>query len=264
MVVRSVCAVMVTQIVADRVAAALDVTIAKMRIVKPSDHEYENILAMKRRLLLPLHIDQPIMILQFVAGSDLSGAWSEPSQELFHGLGRLCALDMLLNNMDRVPLPLWDNLGNLTNVMRDHDGCPVGIDQQVNPISEHTGMEAYVSRLCRLVQVVAAAHSAGDTCNTQRDVVQDITAPLRRRLACAMCGFEVSEAMAMALVRGISEGLEDAAKSWRSGSLERALMEAEDMAEDVGEPVNDATEARRHADFVRRVVTEVVSVLPFT
>jgi len=254
--------VMITEIVADRVAAAMDVNIAKMRIVKPSDREYDDISALRSRLRFKLYVKEPIMILAFVPGSDLSAAWSEPSQELFHGLGRLCALDMLLNNMDRVPFPLWDNLGNLSNVMRDHEGCPVGIDQQVNPISEHTGLEAYVARLCRLVKLVVAACSAVDCCDAQKEAVQDMTAPLRRRLACAMCGFEVSEAMALALVQGIGEGLEDAAKSWRSGCLQRALMEAEHMAEDVCEQVNGATEARMYTDFVRRVVGEVVSVLP--
>jgi len=255
--------VMITEIVADRVADAMNVRIAKMRIVKPSDPEYEDISSMSGRLgrlSWSSHIKEPIVVLQFVPGFNLSCAQLKPSQALFHGLGRICALDVLLNNMDRVPLPLWDNFGNLTNVMIDDEDCPVGIDQQVNPISNSTGMESYIVRVGKLVQLVVTA-SAADCSDDERLAVQQLMAPFRSHLACCMCGFEVSESMAIFFVQGIAEGLDDAAQSWKTGSLERSLMDAERMAENVCTQPGAAEEVQRHADFVRRVVREVSSIL---
>ena len=44
-------------------------------------------------------------------------------------LARLCLLDVVINNLDRLPV-LWDNAGNLNNLMLGPDGL-VGIDQAV-------------------------------------------------------------------------------------------------------------------------------------
>lgn len=252
--------VWVTEIVAEKTAAAMNVKIANMRIVKPSDFEYASISAMRGRLCGAsfghFHSRGPIMVLQFVPGCDLSCVQSELSHAFFHGLGRICALDVLLNNMDRVPLPVWDNLGNLTNVMIDTEGCPVGIDQQVNLISDSRGMESYIARVRNLVQLVVTS-SAVDDFDAARLAVQHLTTPLRR----ALCGFEVSETMAKVFVQGLGEGLEDAAKSWATGFLERSLTDAEHVAENVSTQDAAASEPRAYADFVRRVVGEIVSVL---
>jgi len=255
--------VMITEIVADRVADAMNVRIANMRIVKPSDLEYEDISSMTSRLgrlSWSSRSKEPIMVLQFVPGFNLSCAQFKPSQELFHGLGRICALDVLLNNMDRVPLPLWDNFGNLTNVMINEEDCPVGIDQQVNPISNITGMESYIARVGRLVQLVVTALAA-DSSDDGRLAVQQIIAPFRRQLACCTCELEVSESVANCFVQGIAEGLGDAVQSWKTGSLERSLMDAERMAEHVCTQPGAMMEAHRHTDFVRRVMREVSLIL---
>merc|ERR1712107_928597 len=73
-------------------------------------------------------------------------------------LGRMCALDVLLNNFDRLPIPVWDNNGNLSNALVSADGqhC-FGIDQQVYPIEEGANRNAYLERVRLLAKQLSLA-----------------------------------------------------------------------------------------------------------
>ncbi|CAJ1381875.1 unnamed protein product, partial [Effrenium voratum] len=56
-------------------------------------------------------------VLEFVNGHALMGvegqlALQDPGDQFLQDLGRLCAFDVLINNFDRVPLPVWQNEGN--------------------------------------------------------------------------------------------------------------------------------------------------------
>merc|ERR1719191_1828842 len=84
-----------------------------------------------------------VAVLEFVPGAGLDEAkdtLTMPSRDLMYELGKICALDTLLNNFDRVPIPIWENKGNLSNVIvmpgGERTGCTVAIDQQVYPIDE--------------------------------------------------------------------------------------------------------------------------------
>merc|ERR1719453_2377157 len=92
---------------------------------------------------------------EFVPGFGLMGieaqqAVSNPSHELLTALGELCAFDVVLNNMDRMPLPLWQNEGNLSNIMVS-GATIVGIDQQVNAVMEGPGLDQYLKKLAALI-----------------------------------------------------------------------------------------------------------------
>merc|ERR1719161_998271 len=95
-------------------------------------------------------------ILEFVPGFGLMGIeaqriLSNPNPQLLTGLGQICALDVVLNNMDRMPLPLWQNDGNLSNIMISADTL-VGIDQQANAIVEGPGLDQYLKKLRDLIE----------------------------------------------------------------------------------------------------------------
>ena len=84
-------------------------------------------------------------MLEFVPGTSLDtavAAMEAASLDLFADLGQLCALDLLLNNIERVPLPCRRNAGNLTNAIITPAGRLVGIDQQVNHIEPGPGLDA--------------------------------------------------------------------------------------------------------------------------
>jgi len=84
-------------------------------------------------------------------------------------LGRLCAFDVLVNNVDRLPFKLiWGNEGNFQNIMIDQrpilpaglDPASVnweivGIDTQVWPITNSLGKETYRGKITQLCQRLA-------------------------------------------------------------------------------------------------------------
>merc|ERR1719410_2759750 len=71
--------------------------------------------------------------------------------EMYVQLGRLCAADTIINNMDRIPLPIWDNSGNLGNIMVSAQGDVTAIDTQINLIVDEFGKEGYFRRVRDLI-----------------------------------------------------------------------------------------------------------------
>ena len=59
-------------------------------------------------------------ILEYAPGHPLMGldgnqVLASPAPDMLTELGSLCALDVLINNLDRVPLPVWQNEGDFSH-----------------------------------------------------------------------------------------------------------------------------------------------------
>eukprot|EP01122_Echinamoeba_exundans_P014524 TRINITY_DN6600_c0_g1_i1.p1 TRINITY_DN6600_c0_g1~~TRINITY_DN6600_c0_g1_i1.p1 ORF type:complete len:380 (-),score=60.38 TRINITY_DN6600_c0_g1_i1:757-1896(-) len=83
-------------------------------------------------------------------------------------MGRIIALDVLLNNWDRIPV-IWDNEGNWGNLIVSHDSgrlALVGIDNGFSFISsEHEKkLDAYLSRVHKLIQDAKKGMERGKEC----------------------------------------------------------------------------------------------------
>jgi len=191
-------------------------------------------------------------VLDFVPGIGMQGplareALMVPGPGVLRGLGRLCALDVLLNNLDRAPLPVWDNEGNLANILMVGDGV-VGIDQQVNAIGEGPGLSRFLDRVRALCGEAACPDATGPTAARLRQaLLQD-------------CGVELdAEALARVLA-GLHEGLDAIAEVSASGKLDDCLDKAARAAAaafrgsyaDVGLPRVGSMTA-----FVRRTASEI-------
>lgn len=291
-----------TELVADRVAAAMGVPVAKHRLVHPTlnQAEFELIESEKERVepgyeeMRPEALEKRLghlkqsapeqyeqakkliemasnkgtwMVLEFVQGAALDkspGPLAAAGEELLRGLGRLCALDLLLNNMDRLPLPLWHNAGNLSNVMLRPAGDVVGIDQQVNAPTDSAGLEQYLGRVRSLVaQLFGAAGAPADAEGSPEAVSERLQRALREA-----CGVELSEANLASINEGLRSGLRDAVACLDSGALQTSLDDAVATAgcgvkhwsnnTNLAEP---AQEAARQAEFVRQVAAEVAAIV---
>lgn len=165
-------------------------------------------------------------VLEYVQGHPLMGlegnsVMRAPSPALLSALGHLCAFDVLINNLDRVPLPLWQNEGNLGNVMVTCTGASlVGIDQQINLIVEGPGLEMYLEKVRKLV-------------NDSKPGGQPsaIVAKLRQAMI-ENCGAELSDAAASLIIAGLHSGFEKIADAWKSGELKRSLEIGESVCFD--------------------------------
>jgi len=155
-------------------------------------------------------------VLEFVPGYALDisvKALETPSPGLLMGLGQLCALDLLLNNMDRIPLPCWGNVGNLTNAIVTPDGELVGIDQQVNHIEPGPGLDAYLGK----VRDVSAQILQGSA----PDIAASISTAIKKH-----CSVELSDSSMEHVIEGMGTVLRKAISEARVGSLAEALAAA--------------------------------------
>ena len=67
-----------------------------------------------------------VLLFEFVAGmSPLQKMGLLKDAAVMEELGRVTAVDAVLNNVDRLPLGIWNNEGNLGNVMLSEDGHDV-------------------------------------------------------------------------------------------------------------------------------------------
>jgi hypothetical protein len=78
-------------------------------------------------------LEAPIQETIFTAAK-AAGASDSLGQRNLRRLGEIVAFDMLINNTDRVPA-VWDNEGNLGNLLFDEAGAIVAIDQQLIAIT---------------------------------------------------------------------------------------------------------------------------------
>lgn len=193
------------EMLAESVAEELKTPVAKTRIVRRGESEYQNIIdGIAGCSEFGSYQYRPYLfgVLEFVRGHTLMGeeghhVMLEAAEGLLTSLGRLCALDVLINNFDRIPLPVWQNDGNLSNVMVVNGGtAAVGIDQQVNFILQGIGRDGYLDKVSRLV---AASRPASGT-----EVKEPIISCLRQALYlnCGItCRITVVEGLSMACSR---------------------------------------------------------------
>eukprot|EP00930_Biecheleria_cincta_P095121 TRINITY_DN87144_c0_g1_i1.p1 TRINITY_DN87144_c0_g1~~TRINITY_DN87144_c0_g1_i1.p1 ORF type:complete len:449 (+),score=63.98 TRINITY_DN87144_c0_g1_i1:114-1460(+) len=163
------------ELFASFLAEALGVPTARLRVLPkteeicralkkavPAIEEHANQLEIK--ILAGTHF---FGILEFVNGPIMEGIdfvetlqrqSHDAVEQFWQALGKLIAFDCIINNYDRLPL-IWDNEGNLKNVMID--GCSVsrelrvvGIDQAVRAITRKDGLDAYCARLRQLTRSV--------------------------------------------------------------------------------------------------------------
>lgn len=206
----------------------------KLRVVKRGESEFEAIQTAAHKLM-ETEIGSQIFfsycegffgVLQYAPGHPLMGlegnqVLRSSDPEMMRELGRLCALDVLVNNLDRIPLPVWQNEGNLGNVMVVNGGKSiVGIDQQVNFIMPGPGRDRYTEKVRTIVLDASP-------CGDPTDIVAKI-----RQVMLENCGAELSDAACQNVVVGLREGFESIRKAWNSGDLKRALDQGEEACLD--------------------------------
>lgn len=187
------------------------------------------------RQLLPQAGREFLGVLEFVPGVGLQGVEARdvllalPSEKLrrvWREVGRLTALDALMNNLDRVPL-LWDNDGNTANVMLGTLTAEapevVGIDQAVVSINAGPGRDRYLERLSQLASCAKAGR--WDQVGVATAAQWLPTTGLRQSQECleSSCGVASDPE---ALLEGLGEVFTHIAAASDDGSLRQALAGA--------------------------------------
>jgi len=215
-----------SEFLAERIAASLGVRVAAFRVVSLWDEEYFSLVpALKQaQCMVPEHEalvrhlfrdTQYVAIMEFVPGFGLQGALAQevlkdPPSRLLEELGRLCAFDLVINNLDRMPLPPWDNDGNLSNVLVAKGGsCVIGIDQQVRAIGHTDGCKLYMTKLRHLVDRLF---------HWTPEVIANVIYRLNEAFE-INCGAKLSQEHMHAIIAGLREGLKDIAIKWESQEL---------------------------------------------
>jgi len=197
-----------------------------------------------------------IGVLEFVPGHCLVGLQAQKAltgdnaDRLYEEVGNICAVDALLNNLDRVPIPLWSNDGNLSNIMVSR-GRAVAIDQQVNPVLEGPGLDRYLEKLQELVADLPKGVSSSTACTVKQAFLENT-------------GIDMLDVSVLLFLGGLSDTLGKIATLWRSGQLRTSIDEAEqaamtsfDMsATDVGQ-----TRVEAMAAFLRRTAEEIANIV---
>jgi len=237
-----------SELLAQHLAQHCGVRVAQCRVVRHSEPEHKDILNIHDHLDCPVvgsekaavsklfrrHVRsdgslggrgaQLFGVLEYVPGTPLMGVEAQRVVEaaddtLWLSMGRLCALDVLLNNMDRLPLPVWDNDGNLGNIMlpatTSEEGL-VGIDQQVNVILPGPGRERYLQKVRQLVVAAAAPDSIMPS-----QVLQSM-----HQAMTVNCGVELTEERARLVLEGLVLGFQAVERSWRDGDLQASFEKA--------------------------------------
>mmetsp|Transcript_16596 Transcript_16596/g.29048 ORF Transcript_16596/g.29048 Transcript_16596/m.29048 type:complete len:481 (-) Transcript_16596:159-1601(-) len=265
-----------SQLFADNLAAALRVPVARTRVISVNEDEFWELSEMLLELVIDKNPSQEELLreqfkeafqakqrgespsvlgsrhhlaMEFVAGAPFTGVkaqelLSSPRPELLLGLGRLAALDALLNNLDRVPLPIWDKSGNFTNIMV-RDDVPVGIDNLVWAISSELGLAKYKARLKELAAASPTTNAA--------------LAQVLRAVVYEECLVELSDTSVQYVAEGLKAGFEAAADLWLRGDLQKRLQQWQLEVEDrFGTPADPgAVSPAKVADFLRVAMWEV-------
>jgi len=105
------------------------------------------------RVRATLYEQNFLILMQYQRGRNLSALRSDSARVLtaptLQQIGAILALDVLINNCDRLPL-IWTHQGNAGNLMFDDDNNAVSIDGQIVGLSDADAIE-YRSRIARLL-----------------------------------------------------------------------------------------------------------------
>jgi hypothetical protein len=112
------------------------------------------------RVASTLYEQNHLILMQYQAGVAIGSAPHERLVAALQGdnlrrIGAIMAFDVLVNNVDRLPL-IWDHQGNAGNLMLDDDNAPVAIDGQLVGLRADSGRGEYMER----VRALLAAHAA--------------------------------------------------------------------------------------------------------
>ena len=195
---------------------------------------------------------EPVAVLEFVRGPTLAqcaGATALGERE-YEALGRIAAVDVLLNNFDRFPV-LFDTEGNLGNVLLEPSaatgaaGCAGGvaaccaIDSCVQPL-EGAALARYLAR----VRAEAAT--------------PDLTA-LAAALAGALGTPALLEQQLHAIRRGWRQGLAKIGDLRRSGELQAVLLARTDAAAAAGAPREKMQKATSFVQAVADAIADAIA-----
>jgi len=200
---------------------------------------------------------EPVAVLEFVRGPTLlqSGGVTALGEGEFETLGRMAAVDVLLNNVDRLPV-LFDTEGNLGNVLLEPasggggdsgDGGGGGgvtccaIDSCVNPL-EGPALERHVARLR------AEAHAP------------DLTAAAAAFKA--LGGADLLAPQLDAIRRGWRHGLEKITELARGGELKAALDARADAAVAAGGAREELAKATTYVLAVAQATVDLMGAAP--
>ena len=177
------CATVAQEMFSAQLARVLGVAVPRARLVSWPGNEWQMLQKHVKRHLLRRGLNDPsaatvrrkvekelerphILIFELVPGVGLD---SIPSQELaeklkwsdgMRDIGAVCALDVLLNNADRLPL-LWNNNGNVANLMFCESRLQVmAIDQAAFTVPAGGGRDEYlrcVRQLCEELCIVPSS-----------------------------------------------------------------------------------------------------------
>merc|ERR1712232_852973 len=216
---------------AHRLASLLGVRTAGVRVVS-ENHQESNAIRCALDSAIPTVKDHKLqvwrarraaamMVMEFIPGCGMIGIPAHmylqkhrKTGALFHGLGRLMAYDLLINNFDRLPLA-WSNDGNLANIMLSSSSVGVvGIDQSVVPITHPEGLRNY----CARVRKVCA-----DICGGQGASFKAVKEAVYNNTAIELSPHELEQ-----LRCGSLEFLKEIAKLYSSGKMEEIILETSD------------------------------------
>jgi len=267
-IIRKKTSLVATELVADRVASALGVRVARLHLLHPDSDEIQQLIEIAE-CANPLPYlggcHSTLAITEFVPGQSLDRAQDaliSPTEDFLAGIGRLCMLDVLLNNFDRIPLPLWQNEGNLSNVLVTSDGTVIGIDQQVNHIDAGPELDLYLKHIRSLVSHLVCKDAV--QVESDGDMHPDAIAARIRHAIHRNCLVELSENSLEMVLKGLRDGFLEAADSFNSGKLANAIDDAIEHGKKViqGRVMMDCVATvKRDADFVLKIVGEVAAVV---
>eukprot|EP00931_Biecheleriopsis_adriatica_P004616 TRINITY_DN106259_c0_g1_i1.p1 TRINITY_DN106259_c0_g1~~TRINITY_DN106259_c0_g1_i1.p1 ORF type:complete len:411 (-),score=50.45 TRINITY_DN106259_c0_g1_i1:151-1383(-) len=222
---------------ADRLAALFSAPVARLRLVTPESQESSDISCLKSIMTpgtWPSSFNSGFFgVLQYVPGFILVGeqahdALNPPAARLLEDLGRMCAYDVLINNMDRMPLPVWSCAGNHKNIMvRIPDFRIVGVDQAVRIITHEPGLRNYMARVRAFVSALFC------TAGTQPDASTVATTARLQNKLWQECGVKLSSEAFESFFASLRQGFQDIASSYASGEIEQCLVETEDSAKTI-------------------------------
>ena len=169
------------EVFATRVLRRLGVFAPHVRLIQFSDLEYAHVKEAVARLCsgellyrVQKNLKRPqILLFEFVAGSSpLEGA-SLSSASIMEQLGRMTAVDVALNNLDRLPLGVWGNEGNLGNVLITKSNHCIAIDTATFGIRKEISGRVNVQYDRYRNSIVALARDSSDSISIMRDKCRD-------------------------------------------------------------------------------------------
>lgn len=176
--------------------------------------------------------------------------------KLLHELGRIIALDMLVNNFDRSPM-IWSHEGNANNILIkvDPDGTVIvsAIDQGVSTIVDTAGetanVDAYVAKVKAAIAEAAEQKGVGPYITKIRDFIKQWVGP----------GHDIGMAGCQHVQGGIMECAVEIAGNHGHHAI---WQETADAFTKAGAKWGEHGVAAINVDFIESVATAIAESIP--